>query len=170
MRTFLLAISLYFSIGEAHTQLVIPKYTMEINCEVGFTSELEPPPVYSNCEDTNVSLEVSEEYVSGGGCAGKMIITYNYKDACENEAIAQVFVTLKDTHEPEFFEYPADIQLKRGDLVPFASRLEAFDNSGEIYPVKFSEKQIDDVVVRTWTCTDACGNIATHVQKIHLPY
>jgi len=78
-------------------QFEIPPYPMEITCEVGFTSELDPPPIYSNCHDTNVNVEVAEEMVSGGGCAGKMMITYFFKDTCENEATAQVFVTLKDT-------------------------------------------------------------------------
>lgn len=154
----------------AQAQFEIPPYPMEITCEVGFTAELDPPPVYSNCHDTNVNVEVSEEMVSGGDCAGKIMLTYFYKDLCENEATAQVFVTLKDTQEPEFFELPADIQLKRGDLVPFAATMGAYDNSGQAYPVKFSEKQVDDVVIRTWTCTDACGNTAKHTQRIQLPY
>ncbi len=150
-------------------QISIPPYPMEITCEAGFTSELDPPAAFTSCEDVNVTVDYSEEPVSGGGCAGMVILTYTYRDQCENVTTAQVMVKLKDTQEPEFMERPSDIRMKRGDVVPFAPYMEAYDNSG-YYPVQFVEKQDDDIVYRTWTCVDGCGNKAEHTQKIYLPY
>lgn len=153
-----------------HGQISIPPYPMEITCEAGFTSELDPPAAFTTCENVEVTVDVEEALASGGGCAGKMIITYTYHDTCDNVATAQLFVTLKDTQEPEFYERPEDIRLKRGDLVPFAPYMEAYDLSGMSCPATLAEKQVDDVIIRTWTASDACGNKAEHTQKIYLPY
>ncbi len=151
-------------------QISIVDHPKEIVCEVGYTAELEPPQAFSNCENDTVFVEINEAMVSGGGCAGKMIITYDYEDYCHNKALTQVFVTLKDTEAPMFYETPADVQLRRGDLVPLPERLFAYDNGGVEPPTVFSERQEDGVIYRTWVCTDACGNSVSHVQRIFLPY
>jgi len=167
-----LLFSVFLSIGSVVSiaQITVLPYPIEITCEAGYTSELEPPTATTSCEDVNVTVDIQEEPVSGGECAGKLMISYIYLDNCQNTATAQVFVTLKDTQEPEFYEPPQDIRLKRGDLVPFAAKLEAYDLSGMMAPVTFKEKQIDDVIYRTWTAIDPCGNKAEYTQKIFLPY
>jgi hypothetical protein len=154
----------------ASAQITFPPYPREITCEAGYTMELDPPAAYTTCDNAEVELTMDEEYVSGGGCAGKMIITYTYLDSCGQAGVAQVFVTLKDTQEPEFMEAPEDIRLQKGELVPFAPKLFAYDLSGAVCPATLVEKQEEDVIIRTWTAADPCGNTATHTQRIQLPY
>lgn len=168
-RVFTTLVMLFFG-GMAMSQITIPPYPREITCEAGYTMELDPPAAYTTCDNPEVELDIDEEYVSGGGCAGKMIITYTYLDSCGQAAVAQVFVTLKDTQEPEFIDAPEDIRLQRGELVPFAPKLIAYDLSGAVCPATLVEKQEDDVIIRTWTATDPCGNTAVHTQRIYLPF
>jgi hypothetical protein len=141
-------------------------YPREISCEIGFTSELPLPKVKSTCS-AQIHTTQNEEMVSGG-CVGTMIRKYIFADDCKNTLEVEQIIHLKDTEPPQLHDVPEDIDLKKGELIPYPARVSATDNTGDEVKVEYNESLNKNVITRTWSAVDGCNNRSVAEQKIHL--
>jgi len=127
------------------------------------------------------SNEVSRLYVgltgnavfaehSDGDCPRVITRTWTAIDSCGNSTTATQLIQVVDTQRPVLAGVPPDLSLQCENGVPVAARVTAADNCTPMTEPDFSEAEtIEDhveVIRRTWTATDACGNSTTAVQVI----
>jgi hypothetical protein len=136
------------------------------------------PSATDNCSAVEVTFEDVETTM---GCSGEMnfIRTYTATDACGNSVSASQEVTYNDVIAPTFTA-PSDVTVEcdsdLSDLGVTGNVMDASDVcSADIFmtytdEVSTSEGSClaDNVVTRTWTVTDGCGNSSTDVQVITL--
>jgi putative flippase GtrA len=110
------------------------------------------------------------------GCANTYTVTrtWTFTDACGNTSTAVQNINVSDTTAPTFSgTLPEDISASC-DAIPSAAVLTATDNCNGDTPVAVVMTETTApgacagsyVLTRTWTATDACGNIATTNQNI----
>ncbi len=136
------------------------------------------PGATDNCSAVEVTYEDVETAM---GCSGAMnfIRTYTATDACGNSVSASQEVTFNDLIAPTFTT-PMDVTVECDtDLMDPSSTGDVMDAadvcSADIF-VTFTDELstsegsclADNVVTRTWTVTDGCGNASTDVQVITL--
>ncbi|MDA8605932.1 hypothetical protein N9L13_02760 [Flavobacteriales bacterium] len=136
------------------------------------------PGATDNCSAVEVTYEDVETSM---GCSGAMnfIRTYTATDACGNSVSASQEVTFNDLIAPTFTA-PMDVTVECDtDLMDPSSTGNVMDAadvcSADIF-VTFTDELstsegsclADNVVTRTWTVTDGCGNASTDVQVITL--
>ncbi|OYX80018.1 MAG: hypothetical protein B7Y83_18905, partial [Flavobacteriales bacterium 32-34-25] len=105
-------------------------------------------------------------------CASNKVITrtWTVTDQCGNATSAKQTIKIEDVTAPVLSEAPADITVECS-AVPTAATLTATDNCGTA-AVTFAEVKTDGAcagaytLTRTWTATDLCNNVTTHVQTI----
>ncbi|WP_188363257.1 HYR-like domain-containing protein, partial [Flavobacterium orientale] len=123
-----------------------------------------------NCGSVNV---VYYQTILPGDCpqSYSIIRLWSATDSCGNTAIKKQIITVVDTIAPVFVEeLPQDITVECNNI-PSAVVLTATDNCS-IPTVTFSEVTSagncsgSSVITRTWTATDSCGNVTTHIQVV----
>ncbi len=134
-----------------------------------------PPAVWSedNCGG-DVQLTFNEEIIPGD-CPNEWTIvwTWTATDYCDNVATAQKVVEVVDTTNPEFVALPQDLEVSCDQPLPAIANVEATDNCGSA-SVVFNETVFDGPcaqtysIERSWTATDACGNVSVHTQFIYV--
>jgi len=108
-----------------------------------------------------------------GGCAGVIERTYVLRDQCNNELTKVQYITLIDENPPVFTYTPEDIVLADKAELTTPYSLIADDDSGEpvIMDVTESYDTSDPAfvkVLRTYTATDVCGNVASYTQTVSI--
>jgi hypothetical protein len=139
-------------------------------------TDIRQPNVTDNCDD---ALEFSyEDVVTAGACAGSWTITrtWTVNDNIGFYVTAVQQITVQDDEAPTFVA-PADITLACGanlsDLSLTGEATDLADGCGTA-TVTYSDAEGDaicfsgDVIIRTWTATDACGNSTSLNQTITL--
>jgi len=129
------------------------------------------PEVSDDCG--NVTL-TSEDATTPGNCPQEMTIvrTWTATDECGNVSTATQVITIQDTTAPTLSGVPSDLTVNadNGETVPAPPTVTADDNCDPDITVDFTENedpgQCEIIIVRTWTATDACGNVATESQTI----
>ena len=134
------------------------------------------PTATDNC-DENV-LVALEETQNAGSCASNYILVRTWKaiDACGNETEAIQLISVEDNDAPVLDGVPADRVVACSETLPVASAatVTARDNCDNDVQISFAETTENDpngcasgnTVIRTWTATDACGNVTTGTQRI----
>jgi len=136
------------------------------------------PTATDNCSSVEVTF-VDE--VTGLSCSGEESFTRTYTatDACGNASSVSVEVTYNDTIAPTFTA-PMDVTVECDsdvdDLALTGDVMDAADVcSADIFvtytdAVSTSEGSClaDNVITRTWTVTDGCGNSSSATQTITL--
>jgi large repetitive protein len=124
---------------------------------------------FDSCSD--VSLSYSEQTIEGGNACLVVVRTWIALDACGNTAVASQTVSFEDTIAPALQNVPADTFLSCDELTDPAI-VWATDNCDDAVEVLFEEivnsSDCAIQIIRTWTATDACGNIASAAQMIEL--
>ncbi|WP_306643951.1 LamG domain-containing protein [Sanyastnella coralliicola] len=124
-------------------------------------------PPYSEVvfeDDCSEILEVniSEEQV-GEGCEYLLVRTYTASDVCGNTTVLMQTLTVVDETAPEFVSVPENEILNCGTEIPELSPV-AIDQCSEVV-LAYSDEWLDGEgcaqLLRTWSATDDCGNIAT---------
>ncbi len=126
-----------------------------------------------NCgNNTNVNIEMTEESIKGD-CEQERTITRTWTatDACGNVTTGTQVITVIDTTAPVFTNVPeALIILSDGDPIPVIYEPLAIDNCDDNVTITFEETTEGNgcaqMIIRTWTATDNCGNATTFVQTI----
>lgn len=128
------------------------------------------PPVLDAC-DNDVLVFVSEE-IYPGSCPNEQQIFRIYRayDDCGNYAIFAHSIFVVDEEEPDFLDYPSEIELSCTEFEVYT--VSAEDNCGEV-TLEYSDQLIEGescggTILRTYSATDECGNTALGQQVIHL--
>ncbi|MFZ8836060.1 MAG: hypothetical protein ACO2XQ_03360, partial [Flavobacteriales bacterium] len=136
------------------------------------------PAAMDNCSAVSVTYADVE---TGLSCSGEMsfIRTYTATDACGNESSVSVQVTYNDTVAPTF-TVPAHVTIECdsdvNDLSLTGDVNDAADVCSSNIDVSYSDAYStsegscleNNIITRTWTVTDGCGNMASGTQVIEL--
>ncbi|MCB0761991.1 MAG: T9SS type A sorting domain-containing protein [Flavobacteriales bacterium] len=137
--------------------------TYEFEC--GAIIQIEAPFAYDVCDEmVDVAWDVE---VVPGDCPNEYteINTFTATDDCGNTAQQVITLVYVDNTAPEFTYVPSDNEISCENELP-TSEAEAMDICGDV-TVTSNDEIIEGecansyMVVRHWTATDACGNIAT---------
>ncbi len=138
---------------ECHNVPVPPILTADDNCD--------PNPIVTYNQDS-VSLE----------CGYQLTRRWIASDACENADTCTQIITVVDTTPPTFDQAcPANVTVEC-DNIPTAPTLTSSDNCDPSPSVTPSETSApgacpqEQIITRTWTATDACGNMTVCAQVI----
>ena len=144
--------------------------------------EPEWPTANDNC-DTDVTITISGEVLNSGGCLGVLARTYRATDNCGNFTEIVQYIALLDTTAPSFTNVPVEntvecstVTVGEGGLRFGPGAVVGVDNCGLDVVVTYAEQVVatDDNcpesydVVRTWTGTDFCENVATVTRITHV--
>ncbi|HQO32464.1 MAG TPA: gliding motility-associated C-terminal domain-containing protein, partial [Chitinophagales bacterium] len=124
-----------------------------------------------NCGNATVDYK---EQRTNGNCANNYTLTRTWtaSDVCGNTTVHVQTVTVQDTTKPVFVE-----SLPQDEVVcavaPEPVVLTATDNCGQAtvtYSEEVDDESMENVIIynRTWTASDACGNITAHTQTIRV--
>ena len=125
-----------------------------------------------------VTVIFADLLLDQGDCAtdgyiNRYRLTWTATDACGNSSSAFVFLELVDEIAPVFQGIPADTTV-RCDAIPEPPLVTATDECLCACDISMVESlplpgcQDGQVITRTWTTTDLCGNVSTAVQHITL--
>ena len=125
-----------------------------------------------NC-DPNPMVTFTD-VISAGPCPGESVVTrtWSASDACGNMIMGNQIITLEDTTAPILVGTPAaTLTVSCPQDVPTPPTVTATDNCDPgTLTVNFNEMtdglSCPETIMRTWDCTDACGNLATFTQVI----
>ncbi|RZJ64198.1 MAG: gliding motility-associated C-terminal domain-containing protein [Flavobacterium sp.] len=128
-----------------------------------------------NCQNATVPVTMTET-TTPGACAGSytLVRTWTATDACGNVATASQTITVQDTTAPVFVETLPDLAITAEcGSVPAPAVLTATDNCNAAgVAVVYAETSVPgtcpvtEIITRTWTANDGCGNIVTHTQTV----
>jgi hypothetical protein len=161
---FLLTFLTSFIAHAAFSQITIQKYASEISCDIEALAEL--PPIQAESQFGGMQVHLEEEIFSGG-CLGTLVRTFRFEDKAGEKASAVQVVHLTDILPPDLIGVPSDISVK-ADQIPQVFPVDARDNSGSFCEVAFEEVREGNVILRTWSTVDGCGNSNQRTQKITL--
>ncbi|MEZ4798237.1 MAG: hypothetical protein R2809_00370 [Flavobacteriales bacterium] len=119
-----------------------------------------------NCSEVEISY--TDEHVSGG-CQGRIIRTYYAMDACENTSSVQQIITLTDDTAPMAEVAPENITVECGSEIPMfiPSWYDNCDEELELFAASsVAYDNCVEIITRTWTATDNCGNSTTLTQVV----
>jgi gliding motility-associated-like protein len=121
-----------------------------------------------NCDGTGsvVGIEVS----NGQSCPEIITRTWSYTDTCGNSTTVSQTITIMDTVAPVFSFIPLDTTVQCIGDVPLMLDLTWADNCdgiGTVVGLEMSNGQsCPEIITRTWTYTDDCGNSTAVSQLI----
>ena len=122
---------------------------------------------------------VFDKYQQGSGTCENGIIrlfrlSWKASDLCGNSDSLFISIALFDTISPVIFNVPADVTLNCNEIPPLPENIYATDECLCACVVLVEESgliagcQNGQVMVRSWTATDQCGNQTTATQTITL--
>ncbi len=119
--------------------------------------DCDPAPVIAHIDDVS----------DGNTCPEIITRTYRITDVSGNYADCIQIFTIDDDTPPEI-TCPADIAIHCTDSTDpaFTGAATATDNCDTDISITFSNNQVENIITRTWTATDDCGNIDQCVQTI----
>lgn len=121
-----------------------------------------------NCDGsgTLTGTEVS----SGTTCPEILTRTWTYTDGCGNTSTETQTITIHDLEAPVLQSAPTNVFVECYADVPVMNPLNWTDNcdgSGAVNGVEVSSgTTCPEILTRTWTYTDGCGNTATETQTV----
>ncbi len=143
--------------------------TVTIDCDASLPAD--QPEVEDNCD---ASVTVAEtQLTQAGSCGGAhaVIRTWTATDNCGNTATASQLVNVQDISAPVFASVPAATVIECDDDVP-VSQPTVSDNCDDNVTVSETQRTVagscagNYQLIRTWTATDGCGNVATAEQVV----
>ncbi len=112
-----------------------------------------------NCDGSG-NVAGTDGPLTGGNCGGTITRSWTYTDACGNNAttVTQT-ITIDDTTPPLLATAPPDASVACYPTMTELSWTDNCDGSGMISGVDVSDgNSCPEVITRTWTYTDGCGN------------
>ncbi|MEM9822461.1 MAG: T9SS type A sorting domain-containing protein, partial [Bacteroidota bacterium] len=139
----------------------------------GSTPQFGTPIVKDNCDG---AIQLSWNDVMGGNtCNGFATRTWEATDACGNTSTASQIIEFKDQEGPVFAPLPPSQSINCDDFPPSFNAPVVEDACSEVIELNVEESYLsggpnscllgeDFAFQRTWTATDACGNVSTTKQ------
>ncbi|HKZ65930.1 MAG TPA: zinc-dependent metalloprotease family protein, partial [Chitinophagaceae bacterium] len=150
------------------------------NCEYDASLSI-TGDVTDEADDCSTGLEATYEDAFGQpGCEGETIIlrTWTLEDGCGLKTIKNQKITITDSIAPTFTA-PADIIIYKDDNCDYDASLEVTgdvtdeaDNCDTDLNATYTDVVVDgdcmgeEIITRTWSLTDDCGNTTIHKQII----
>jgi len=157
-------------------ELPLPDAVVNLTCADAVPAA---PTVAATDNCTNPIAVILVEIDDMGVCPVARIITRTWTatDECDNEVeYIQTITIAPDMEMPVFVEaLPMDLNLTCAEAIPVEATLTATDNCTNPIGVIFVENDDNGgicpadggrTITRTWTATDACGNVGEHIQTI----
>lgn len=111
-----------------------------------------------------ISGELESEITDGDDCSYTITRTYSFTDACGNTSTTKHIIVVSDNTAPLAPE-DEEFTIECGSEIPAAGSLKAIDACQGEVDGEFSENTqgegCSQLITRTWTFTDACGNSST---------
>jgi len=129
------------------------------------------PSAYDICSG---NMPVSyEQQRTDGDCLYRYTLTRTWSstDVCGNTGSATQVITVIDTQAPTFSGVPNDVTVQC-NAVPAPASPSASDNCSTSVGISYNQTRTNGncpdsyLLTRTWTATDACGNVNTATQII----
>ncbi len=146
---------------------------VSVNCDVAVdTTQTGEPFAFDNC-DAQLEIWYNDEVVSQDSCQTLIQRTWSAEDDCGNISPCVQFITVTDTSEPEI-SCPGDVTVScSSDFSPVVTGLPTGDDNCDIgldlqYDDQTTGDDCNQLLSRTWSVTDACGNTTSCVQLITL--
>jgi hypothetical protein len=130
------------------------------------------PPTVTATDNCDTSLEVKFKESKNGSCPTIITREWETTDDCGNTATGKQIITVNDTKAPVLSSTPGDMNLQCFTAVPAAPTITATDQCDTSVQVDFKQTEsnpgssCNNVITRTWTAKDDCGNEVSHTQKI----
>lgn len=137
-----------------------------------------PPPdepiAIDACSGDTLTVN-REEIIQEDGCQLTIRRIYTAIDACGNATTRLRIITINDT-QPPTMDCPGDVTLSCGDTdyaPDVTGTAQATDNcSGTNVTIDFQDGELNmsscpPEIIRLWSATDDCGNVASCVQHIY---
>jgi hypothetical protein len=107
----------------------------------------------------------------GNACGGTITRTWTYTNPCGNSVTATQVITINDIQNPVMAAPPAAVTVQCIGDVPAMTNLGYTDNCDVAGTVAGTDgaqagNNCGGTIIRTWTWTDACGNVSTPVTQI----
>jgi len=153
------------------TDTTDPTITCPTSVSVQCPGDVPPPDIGSvtvsdDCDPSPVVIHVGD--VSDGlTCPETITRTYRATDASNNTAECTQTITIDDTIDP-VITCPADLTVDCNASTDPSSTgfATATDNCDPSPAIIYADVQVANVITRTWTATDDCGNTDDCVQTI----
>lgn len=124
-----------------------------------------------NCDMNLPPVHMEEEILPLGQCSYIIVRTWTVNDNCLNYASGTQMITVVDTTAPVLEGVPANVPQVSCDNVPAPAEVTATDNCDQEVEVIFHETSVGscpEIITRTWTAEDGCGNEVVATQTIHV--
>jgi len=118
--------------------------------------------------DGAVMVILNETYGPGPDECRTINRTWTATDAAGNSISATQIITVLDNLAPNLVGVPNNLNLNCGEPTPAPPLVIAVDNCDASVSVMFNESVSGNVITRTWTASDACGNTVSASQGIIL--
>ena len=121
-----------------------------------------------NCTPTPTIVYQGETIV-GTGCPYEIHRTWTATDCDGNSSSQTQVITVSDTQAPVFSNPPANVSVCIGNVPPMVplTWTDNCDGTGSVSGSDVSDGMTNpETISRTWTYTDACGNVVTYTQLI----
>lgn len=122
----------------------------------------------ATAEDACGSADVTYSDAVSGNCPAQIIRTWTAVDSCGNSVSVDQVIDLTDSSAP-VINCPPDTSVACGDQNADPSQTgsaTAEDNCGSDVTITYADETQEGMIIRTWSATDAAGNVATCQQII----
>ncbi len=134
--------------------------------------------VVTATDNCTTSVPTFTQTRTNGNCPSNYTLTRTWSttDASNNTTTASQTITVQDTQAPILSAAPDNVTVEC-NAVPTAATLNATDNCDNAPVVTYNQTSTQNsnpsnvghynyVITRTWTATDACGNVSSKTQTI----
>jgi ribosomal protein S26 len=141
-------------------------YLISVSCEAVDALSI---VVTDNCSDVEITF--SDMHLSGG-CYGYLLRTWMATDACGNSSVLEQLIQVTDFIAPQIIGVGENMVVQCDDIIE-ENDVVAIDNCGDA-TLLFDEEIVPGAcdgyytIIRTWTATDYCDNVATAQQIIEV--
>jgi len=137
---------------------VIPALTLNCGDDIPTTDV----NAVDNCSGV-AEVNFDEEVITLD-CGYQLVRTWTAVDHCGNLTLAQQVITIEDTEDPVFLSFPENVQVSCGSIPTLQDGAVTYSDDCSGLQVGVQETVTEgacpvvQIIERTWTLTDGCGN------------